>query len=447
SAAPRYGFMVMNRLSLDNYTELLNSEISFQPTDQFLIYRSDGGEVIGIWIYEESDRIRISSQLEKCCKCAKSAFSGQSPQRLFPKNIEEEKEFLRTYTRSRSNSKRENNGNSSSSNSEDLTALISRTRMQQQMRQQQEKKKKQQQQQQQNTTPGEPTATSSLGSSSGLDLVSKLQALGLDPSGSPGGNGQGTAAPKPVALPSDPAIVLARKSSTTRSGRASKANEAHENTSPANAGCNVQQQPYLPNASGPGTAFRSPLPMPTSHVPGAMFHGGVNGTNVAPDMAIPPSSPTLHPAPSPYPPSTLATPLPGNIGTPRIGMHTPLQLQQQPLPPQFWHPQMGHPGDTRSAHASPAPPPNFAGMVPGLYGFPQLVHGHSGTPHPPVPMMPHQFVSGPPPPQTQPVAAADTATTAAVAPQQPTADDNAAGRPSTSIAHNLAEQLVSLGHQ
>ncbi|KAI8325656.1 PH domain-like protein, partial [Martensiomyces pterosporus] len=65
ASAPCYGFMVMNRLSLDNYTELLNPEMNFQPSDQFLIYRSDGGDVIGIWIYEESDRIRISSQLEK----------------------------------------------------------------------------------------------------------------------------------------------------------------------------------------------------------------------------------------------------------------------------------------------------------------------------------------------------------------------------------------------
>ncbi|ORX74173.1 PH domain-like protein, partial [Linderina pennispora] len=65
SSAPHYGFMVMNRLGIDNYTELLGPQISIQPTDEFLIYRQSDGAVMGIWIYEEADRKSIATQMEE----------------------------------------------------------------------------------------------------------------------------------------------------------------------------------------------------------------------------------------------------------------------------------------------------------------------------------------------------------------------------------------------
>ncbi|KAJ2414134.1 hypothetical protein GGI10_002595, partial [Coemansia sp. RSA 2530] len=125
-SAPYYGFTIMNRLGLENFTEHLGGDMSFQTSDQIIMYTSRSG-ILGVWIYEEADRVRIPEQLGACCKSVKSAFSGQSPQRLYPKNSDEEKEFERLYPRSRSNS-RKGAGPEHQGNSNALSAIVNHSR-------------------------------------------------------------------------------------------------------------------------------------------------------------------------------------------------------------------------------------------------------------------------------------------------------------------------------
>ncbi|KAJ1936847.1 hypothetical protein FBU59_004927, partial [Linderina macrospora] len=278
----------------------------------------------------------------------------------------EERRFQQAYPRSRSNSKREGGSGSGNSNENaELQALITRTKQIQQQRNQVQ------------------TQTSN-----GNSLVSKLQALGLDPSG--GGQQQEQAA-VPSALAEDPAIVLARKSSVKpqeMGGSGSSSQGAGE------------------------SAFRSSLPVPTTHAQ----NGTAANVGAYSAMQPPPSPPALHPVPSPYPASTITTPLPSNAN-PALAQ----RMQQA-----FWHAQMG-PMEGMPAHASPGPlpPPQFA-MMPGMHAFPQLAAGHPGMHGSPAPMPP--FVSGTPQAQAQ-----------APPPPPPAA--------SSAMAQNLAEQLVSLVKQ
>ncbi|KAI9202095.1 uncharacterized protein BJ171DRAFT_461707 [Polychytrium aggregatum] len=61
----RYGIFVMNRLSTDNHNEELNSEMEIQVMGDYVIYRTLDDKVVGLWIYEASDRARIAKELEK----------------------------------------------------------------------------------------------------------------------------------------------------------------------------------------------------------------------------------------------------------------------------------------------------------------------------------------------------------------------------------------------
>ncbi|KAJ1748120.1 hypothetical protein LPJ78_000295 [Coemansia sp. RSA 989] len=327
--------MIMNRLGLENYTEQLREGMDFQTSDQIVIYTSPtSGGILGIWIYEEADRVRIPEQLSKCCSNASSAKLVEGMQILYPRNAEEESEFQRMYPRSHSNSRK--GGSMEQANANALASMINRVRQQQQQQQQE---------------------------ASGMapDLVSKLQAIGLGPTNGAGPqvlNGSSHAA---QALPDDPAIILARKS---------------VNPQEMSRGNCKAAEPEEPSS------FKSPLSVPSAHA------------------AQRPSSPALHPAASPFPPSTIATPLPGH-GPPGV---SPMAMQQ----PAFWHMHGG-----RSTHASPAPP--SYGPVPGMFGFPQVPQAAMGMPQAaPAPVT----ASGPPP-----------------------------GSAPGSVAHNLAEQLVSLVRQ
>ncbi|KAJ2046539.1 hypothetical protein GGH13_009320, partial [Coemansia sp. S155-1] len=161
-SAPHYGFTIMNRLGLENFTEHLGADMSFQASDQIIMYTSTSGSVIlGVWIYEEADRVRIPEQLEQCCKSVKSAFSGQSPQRLYPKNSDEEKEFERLYPRSRSNS-RKDAGADYQGSSNALSTIVNHSR-----------------QKQQKKNAGDANVPAAAVPNV-LDLASKMQAIGID---------------------------------------------------------------------------------------------------------------------------------------------------------------------------------------------------------------------------------------------------------------------------
>ncbi|KAJ1840478.1 hypothetical protein LPJ73_006412, partial [Coemansia sp. RSA 2703] len=409
STSPYYGFTILNRVGLENYTELLGADMSFQTSGQIVIYTSkSSGGIVGVWIYEDLDRVRIPEQLGMCCQSSKSAFAGQGPQCLYPKNAEEEKEFTKLYPRSRSNSRKgvsPSEGNGSNA----LSTVINRTRQQQQ------------QQRKQSQSVQVPTN----------DLVSKLQAIGLNPSGLTGtGNQAQVGANDADALSHDPAIIMARKSVKPLEMQPTESNGEHV-LSPGKA------QALSNGAPESSSAFRSPLSVPATAAAAAV---------------IPPASPVLHPAPSPFPPSTIATPLPGQ-GLPRNDPGAAYMAQMQ----HFWHPQMAGAAIPRSAHASPAP--MGYGVAPGVHSFPQLPVGmsHPGTAHTPQPnmsmaMTPVQFIPGmvmpPPPPHSIPphsMAAGDGAIASAPAAPPPLAATLPG--PNTTMAQSLADQLVSLVRQ
>ncbi|KAJ2803532.1 hypothetical protein H4S07_004433, partial [Coemansia furcata] len=359
NSAPHYGFTIMNRLGLENFTEHLTAEMSFQTSDQIIMYTSGGG-ILGVWIYEEADRVRIPEQLGQCCKSVKSAFSGQSPQRLYPKNADEEKEFERLYPCSRSNSRKDGDHQGSA-----LSAIVNQSR---------QKQKK---------------------DAGALDLASKMQAIGID---------FGVEEANARALPLDPAIIMARKSV-----------KPHEMA--GDSGQKTQQgQAAQASPVSDSSEFRSPLSVPAVQASSGSHHSG--------GAPLPPASPVLHPAPSPFPPSTIATPLPGpqQVG-PGVG------YAQQQMPQYWYHAQMAGGGPANRASPAPAPPPSF-GMVPGMYAFPQLAQQQQPM-HVGPAQQQQQFVPGP----------MQGLLPVSQAPRAPDAGGNA------SVAHNLAEQLVSLVRQ
>ncbi|KAJ2885619.1 hypothetical protein IWW38_005308, partial [Coemansia aciculifera] len=338
----------MNRLGLENFTEHLSADMNFQASDQIIMYTSTSGSgILGVWIYEDADRIRIPEQLSQCCKSVKSAFSGQSPQRLYPKNSDEEKEFERQYPRSRSNSRRDARADGQGS-SNALSTIVNRSR----------------QKQRHKKSVGDANAPAAPNAANILDLASKMQAIGIDfHAGNEAQNQDASANAR--ALPSDPAIIMARKSV-----------KPHEmNSTDGNDQRSQQQQPAQTSSESDTPEFRSPLSVPAVYSSSSnASYPSVNGG--APIGVLQPASPVLHPAPSPFPPSTIATPLPGQ-GPQQVG---PGMAYGQQMPQYWYHPQMAtSPPVNRSAHASPAPP-NYGGMVPGMYTFPQLPLGHPGHP-------------------------------------------------------------------
>ncbi|KAK9762304.1 hypothetical protein K7432_012105 [Basidiobolus ranarum] len=69
--SPKYGFFVMNRLSIDNFIVYLNGNMDLQITTDFIIYRTGEEDIHGIWMYETRDRERVGHELVDYCERAK----------------------------------------------------------------------------------------------------------------------------------------------------------------------------------------------------------------------------------------------------------------------------------------------------------------------------------------------------------------------------------------
>lgn len=67
-APPYWGFTILNRLSMENLTEPLTSELEFQTQNPFLLYRNAKLLIYGIWFYDQDDCKRIGELLEKLCR-------------------------------------------------------------------------------------------------------------------------------------------------------------------------------------------------------------------------------------------------------------------------------------------------------------------------------------------------------------------------------------------
>lgn len=66
-APPYWGFTIMNRLSMENLTEPLASELEFQTQNPFLLYRNAKLLIYGIWFYDQEDCKRIGGLLQRLC--------------------------------------------------------------------------------------------------------------------------------------------------------------------------------------------------------------------------------------------------------------------------------------------------------------------------------------------------------------------------------------------
>lgn len=67
-AHPKYGFTIMNRLSLDNLVEVVTKELDFQLKPPFLLYRNNLGHINGIWFYVQKECAAVSKKIEALVK-------------------------------------------------------------------------------------------------------------------------------------------------------------------------------------------------------------------------------------------------------------------------------------------------------------------------------------------------------------------------------------------
>ncbi|CAG8507456.1 1920_t:CDS:2 [Diversispora eburnea] len=71
-AQPAYGFIVMNRLGIDNFMAPLTDSMELEFQDEYIIYRTDDDNIHGIWVYEIKDRERIERTLRECRELSKT---------------------------------------------------------------------------------------------------------------------------------------------------------------------------------------------------------------------------------------------------------------------------------------------------------------------------------------------------------------------------------------
>ncbi|XP_060101768.1 mRNA-decapping enzyme 1B isoform X3 [Heteronotia binoei] len=64
SASPKYGFTIMNRLSMENRTEPITKDLDFQLQDPFLLYRNARLSIYGIWFYDKEECQRIAELMK-----------------------------------------------------------------------------------------------------------------------------------------------------------------------------------------------------------------------------------------------------------------------------------------------------------------------------------------------------------------------------------------------
>jgi len=84
-AEPKYGFTIMNRLSMENMVEPVTTELDFQIQTPFLLYRNQAGGIYGIWFYEQVECERVGMKMkmlvkdvEKSIASKKSKSAGKS---------------------------------------------------------------------------------------------------------------------------------------------------------------------------------------------------------------------------------------------------------------------------------------------------------------------------------------------------------------------------------
>nr|ACO15328.1 mRNA-decapping enzyme 1B [Caligus clemensi] len=61
---PKYGFIILNRLSDKNLVEPVTKELDFQVHTPFLLYKNKEGSIFGIWFFDPKECERIHKKME-----------------------------------------------------------------------------------------------------------------------------------------------------------------------------------------------------------------------------------------------------------------------------------------------------------------------------------------------------------------------------------------------
>ncbi|XP_022081224.1 mRNA-decapping enzyme 1B-like [Acanthaster planci] len=75
SASPYNGFMIMNRLSMNNLTEPITKELEFQLQDPFLLYKT-AQSIYGLWFYDKTECQQVARLMESFVHKAKKRAKG-----------------------------------------------------------------------------------------------------------------------------------------------------------------------------------------------------------------------------------------------------------------------------------------------------------------------------------------------------------------------------------
>ncbi|XP_041350167.1 mRNA-decapping enzyme 1B-like [Gigantopelta aegis] len=85
SASPLFGFMILNRLGLNNLIEPITRDLEFQVQDPFLLYRN-AKNIFGIWFYEKDECAcigkRMNSLLDEITLSKNTLSKKLSPQHM-----------------------------------------------------------------------------------------------------------------------------------------------------------------------------------------------------------------------------------------------------------------------------------------------------------------------------------------------------------------------------
>lgn len=74
-SAPKYGFLVINRLSTTNMVEPVTQNLDFKLEEPYLLYKNNNGDIFCIWFYDKADCRKVGSSLQGLV-----ANSNQRPQ-------------------------------------------------------------------------------------------------------------------------------------------------------------------------------------------------------------------------------------------------------------------------------------------------------------------------------------------------------------------------------
>ncbi|XP_012879073.1 PREDICTED: mRNA-decapping enzyme 1B [Dipodomys ordii] len=101
SASPKYGFTIMNRLSMENRTEPITKDLDLQLQDPFLLYRNARLSIYGIWFYDKEECQRIAELMKNLTQSEQLRAGAGIPPIMLSAGEGQEADILRMLTKAR----------------------------------------------------------------------------------------------------------------------------------------------------------------------------------------------------------------------------------------------------------------------------------------------------------------------------------------------------------